>query len=79
MEKVLLQDCKYILDPKSVSVKIFDASSFGTTILIMFLIENINFFSAQYSARFIARDYLSKNDILLLDESYLSSSNSGHS
>jgi len=79
IETAILQECPYVIDPKSVSVKVSDTSSFGTTIVVMFLIENINYYSAQYSAKLIARDYLSKNDILLLDQSYLSGISDGYS
>lgn len=77
LEQSIINDCEYVVDTKRVKVKIFDTSSFGTTILVVFLIENVHFFSAQFSARLIARDYLGKNNIILLDESYLS--NNGHS
>jgi small conductance mechanosensitive channel len=71
LEQTIINECEYVADTKKVNVKIFDTSSYGTKIILMFLIENINFFSAQYSARLITRDYLSKNNIILLDESYL--------
>jgi small conductance mechanosensitive channel len=78
LEQIIINECEYVVDTKKVNVKIFDTSSFGTTILLMFLIENVNFFSAQFSARLIARDYLSKNNIILLDESYLSNNSSNN-
>lgn len=80
LEETIINECEYVADTKKVNVRIYDTSSFGTTILIVFLIENVNYFSAPFSARLIAREYLAKNNIVLLDESYLSNnSNSSNS
>lgn len=69
-------ESKYIYDKENINVYITDFASSGTKLSIRFPIKSIDFFSAQFDARIIIRSILSKDSIVLLDNSYVSGSSS---
>lgn len=62
--------CKYVLDKNDINVYITDFGNPGTKLSIRFPIKNINYFNAQFDARIIIRNIVSKDSIILLDNSY---------
>lgn len=75
IKNIIMKDCKYIInpsDPKSVIITLADTSTSGTKITARVLIKNINYFSVQRDVRLIIRKLLSDDNVLLLDNSYLS-------
>ena len=71
LKKALIDKCEYVIDKKKVFIYISDISSYGTEILMRFLIYNQNYNHAIYSSQLIARQVLNDHNILLLDNSYL--------
>jgi len=74
IKDALIRECQYVDDINNVFILISSTSSYGTELLIRFLIKNSDYYPALYRSQFIVRKLLNDDNILLLDNSYLSSS-----
>jgi small-conductance mechanosensitive channel len=75
LKNELINNCSYIVDKKNVYVYISNMSSYGTELLIKFLIKSHDYYQALFSSTFLVRKLLADENILLLDNSYLDTPN----
>ena len=75
IKDALIEKCSYIDDKKNVFILISDTSSFGTELLVRFLIKSNDYYKALFSAQLIVRKVLANDNVLLLDNAYLETPN----